>query len=331
MTTDLFVPTGLIPSPREAESYCPGCYLDALDSVGEALRHVVVAEVLDDEYVFGAASIRKYTERIVSVLTEVLGLDVSRHSLEELYTMAEEPGENGIPGTYYWRELARGIGSESRDIYTAVIDSSELSFPVLDFTTSLSNEVKVSLARKVAKSLHETDDYQRVNKRGDISRLVSRKVPLLGSHYFGDIVEGLLWRRLKHHDRELLGVGSRRSIQNQNTGREFELYFEDYCERKGIDYYRDSVDALRRHHPNTYRVLDRKFPGLPGIPDYYVVGDGSLSREEWCPGGEAFVEVKYRGSQLSKKQTRVIAHLKSHGFPVYVLRGTPDEHYFDRR
>lgn len=324
--TNLFVSNGLLPSSGDAESLCFGCYLNRLDRRGEAYRRVVTAEPIEGEVVVGAVKRSGDAERVAGRLENLLGLEVSHHSIGSLYGDAMNSGSFGEA---YLRELARGIGSVNRDVYTSVGPGSH-GYPVLDFTSFVRREVRGSLVRKAAARIRESPGYSRVSKRGDVERLVRDELPLLGDHGFGGLVEASLWRRLKERDSDVLGSRSKTAMQNQVQGRGFEEFFEDLCERRGVSYYRDSAAEFRRRHPADHRRLEGKCPGLRGMPDYLVVGDGGFG-DGWRPAGTGFVEVKYRGSRLSGRQKRVVAHLKSQGYPVWVLRGEPEEYRFDRR
>jgi hypothetical protein len=137
-----------------------------------------------------------------------------------------------------------------------------------------------------------------------------------------------VWRLAKERG---VSRGSERSARNQRAGREFEVYFLEWCEERNLEVVRGK-SGLVRLYPEAADEVVRKTDGLSGVPDFLVRGDAQNSfGSEWRPEEDVFVEVKRGGSALSREQQDVVAHLKALGFDVYVLRGEPDDHRFERR
>ncbi|MDY7082652.1 MAG: hypothetical protein SXQ77_09665, partial [Halobacteria archaeon] len=235
----------------------------------------------------------------------------------------------GVFDAYYCHELARGLGSESRNIYRWAGDKRTIDYKT--HTRELTrDEIRDELASKVV----ESDEYNEIEKREDVERIVQERYPLLYELGLARTVPRRVWNHVRENDAEQLSRESRRSMENQRQGRRFEKFFERFCERNDLDYYRGSAGALRRFHPEKYGYVVEKLGGTRGIPDYFVrvdEGQESLGGSVWKPHADSFVEVKYNDSDLTREQVRMIPYLKSTGFEVYVLRGTPDDFFFERR
>jgi len=318
---DAFSETDAAPADRESVPLCFACYLDRLDRV-RACALVGVApgdEPADDELTVGAPSVESASEVARSVADELAAAGVGADARRSFW-LAEA---RDSLGDYHARELARGARSETRHVYAAT----SARGTVVDAETRTDEGTRKALAEALATHAVET---RRVRKRADVPAAVVSAFPVLAEHgatrRLG--VEDRAWSLAKERG---VSRASERAARNQDTGREFERQFRGWCEERGIGVVRGKTGIVRRH-PGVADEVARKTDGLAGVPDFLVRGDGQRSfGDGWRPNGEAFVEVKRGTSRLTREQQRVVAHLKSHGFDVYVLRGEPDDFVFERR
>jgi hypothetical protein len=198
---------------------------------------------------------------------------------------------------------------------------------VVDVETRTDDGFRDALAETVAQRVVDSRD---VRKRVGVADGLATTFPTLAEH--GAMrrlgVEARAWRLAKDRG---VSEASERAAENQTAGREFEEDFADWCDERNIEL-QHGKPGLVRLYPEVADALARKTGGLAGVPDFLALGDGQRSfGAEWRPEGDTFVEVKRGTSRLSREQERAIAHLKSHGFDVYVLRGEPDDYVFERR
>ncbi|MFP4631814.1 MAG: hypothetical protein ACLFMT_00055 [Halobacteriales archaeon] len=314
--------SGLRRDPGALDVVCIDCYLDGLERAGlQPLRWHVGIEVEGGTVHAAAATedgARSLRDALESGPLGAVSRDVTLRSIPAAF-------DSGDGDRAYLRELARGLDSEVRAIYRGSTPSS-----AVDVTSHVDDSRRLDDALAAALRRH-LDDVETRDDLRSLLRTERSPYPALARHGVLRRVEGRLWRHLRR-----TGSLSNRSLtsgDNQRSGREFEAYFEKVCESRGLTPRRPAADALESLYPEVHASLvDRFSPGLPGVPDYFVEVDGHRSFDSgWRPTEDCFVEVKRGSSRLSRRQARVAAHLKSHGFPVYVLRGEPGDHRFDRR
>ncbi|MFP4188789.1 MAG: VRR-NUC domain-containing protein [Halobacteriales archaeon] len=312
-----FAVTDSVPSESRVP-LCFACYVDRLDRV----RACGVVEVEVDEgageFVVGAPSVSNADQVARSVVDEIGGTADT-----EVETVAPLPEARDLIGEYHARELARAERSESRHVYAATGRRGS----VVDTETRTDSDTRDALTERLAR---RAVDHREIRKRADVADAVATTLPTLAEHGAARLlgVEERVWEHAK-----IRGVSeaSERAARNQDAGREFEEAFIDWCDDHSLDI-RGGKEALVRLYPDITDEVARKTDGLAGVPDFLVRDNGQRSfGDGWRPDGEAFVEVKRGTSSLSREQERVVAHLKSHGFDVFVLRGEPDDLVFERR
>lgn len=324
VVTDVAVADGVGWSKDDAETYCFPCYIDAVDGH----RGVATAEAGDGRVVAAADSVDRATEVVDRledgpVSSVVADFDV-RHAADAFEDAFA--GEYAV-SDYYVREVVRGVGSEVRTVYRST--SPEGS--VVDVRSHVDAEVRRKLDDACFAAIRDHADS--VDTKTDLRRLTrtDSPYPVLASHGALRRVERRLWSYLK--EAGVVSESSLTSAENQAAGREFERYFEDLCGERGLTPHRPAAEAVRRLYPEVYETLERKLDSsLAGVPDYLVEADGHRGwGDRWRPTEDCFVEVKRGDGRMSRRQSKMAAHLKSHGFPVYVLRGEPGSHRFERR
>lgn len=314
--TDIFA-TGIRPMD-EVTPLCFSCYVDR---VGRVAACGLVRLETDGGFVVGAPSVEDAdrTARLVTDELENAGVGASD------VTVLPLTEARGVLGDYYARELVRGSMSASRHVYAATSGRGT----VVDADTRTDEGVQGSVRDALAEYVYRGS---RVLKRDDAYDAVAEKLPILAEHgttrRLG--VGRRVWRQAKEN-----GVSreSERASQNRSAGREFEEFFRDWCDDHNIDVRRGKP-ALVRLYPEVAAQISRKTDGLAGVPDFLARGDEQRSfGDDWRPESDTFVEVKRGASRLSRDQQSVVAHLKSHGFDVYVLRGDPEEdgYMFEKR
>ncbi|MDY6780712.1 MAG: VRR-NUC domain-containing protein [Halobacteria archaeon] len=343
IVTDLFdEPDTIRPGSRDVEGLCFDCYLRRLDA---PVRHVSLVrlssgteEGSEDTAVLGAEdeeTLRVLEKALVGSLDDV-STEVSSHSLRDVYASTSGSAPDGEVrrehlSTYYCREIARGSDSVNRHIYTRAGEVDGRT-TVMDDKSCVSEWKREAVRRKLADAIVE-EARDSIETRDDIGEVVEEKYPVLHEHGVTSGVGRRVWREVRG-DSEVLSEASRRSLRNQREGDEFEAFLERLCEERGYDCYRGK-EALRTRFPEAERDLLDRFGSLNGVPDYLVSVEPGQERLAdnggWMPDGDAFVEVKRGDSRLSPEQERVIPYLKSHGFEMYVLRGDPDDFFFERR
>ena len=302
-------------SDEDAAPLCFACYVERLDRV----RACGVVSVAGGEFVVGASSVEETRELAHRVADELShAVEVTVENVTPLEEVRDELGE------YHARELARGARSETRHVYAGTSERGT----VIDAETRTDAEICDALRDELA--TYVLDEARRVRKRDDVSEALATLLPTLVEHRvlrrLG--VASEVWRLAKKRG---VSRGSETSARNQRAGRQFEEYFADWCEDRNLEHIRGKT-GLVRYHPETADEIARKTDGLAGVPDFRVRGDGQNTfGSEWRPEGDVVVEVKRGDSRLSREQEEVVAHLKARGFEVYVLRGEPDEHNFEKR
>lgn len=295
---------------------CFDCYLDRVDRVRAC---AVVCVSATGQFVVGAPSVDEagaVGRAVVDELSEAgFGATVTRlASLTDALDFLDD---------YHASELARGVRSESRHVYAAA----SARRTVVDVETRTDDDCRKETADVLARHVLETS---RIRKRDDVSDAVAETFPTLDEHRAPSrlCVPERVWSLAKEE-----GVSRRSNLaeRNQRAGRRFEEFFRDWCDDRGLRVVRGKA-GLVRHYPGTADEITRKTDGLAGVPDFLVRGDGQRSfGDSWRPDGDAFVEVKRGNGALSREQQTVVAHLKALGFDVYVLRGEPGDHRFERR
>jgi hypothetical protein len=297
---------------------CFGCYVDRTDRVGACCPVGVRADETAGEFVVAAPSVEGAGELAASVADELSGSGV-RVSVGDALSLAKARGR---VGDYHARELARAKRSESRHVYAATSRRGT----VVDTETRTDRDTRAAVADRLARRVVESG----VRRRKDVADSVAAAYPRLAEHRATRAL-GLkerVWRTAKERG---VSDASERAARNQTVGRDFEEFFAEWCDERCLPARRGK-EALVRLYPEVADEVSRKTDGLAGVPDFLVRGDGQRSfGDEWRPDGDTFVEVKRGASRLSREQERAVAHLKSHGFDVYVLRGEPDRYSFDRR
>ena len=302
-------------SDEDAAQLCFACYVERLDRV----RSCGVVSVAEGKFVVGASSVEETRELAHHVTDEVShAVEVTVESVAPLEEARDELGE------YHARELARGARAETRHVYARTSERGT----VIDAETRTDAETRDALRDSLA--TYVLDEARRVRKRDDVSEALASLLPTLVEHRvlrrLG--VASEVWRLAKKRG---VSRGSETSARNQRAGRQFEEYFSDWCEDRNLELVRGKTGIVR-YHPETADEIARKTDGLAGVPDFLVRGDGQNTfGSEWRPEDEAFVEVKRGESRLTREQQEVVAHLKALSFDVYVLRGEPDEHTFEKR
>jgi len=306
----------LPPSPEDAKPFCLECYVD---------RHelgfcAVVRKETDGGtalLVVGGASGEEAESVAAGVADEVTGEKDGALSLTE-------PEVVDRFGVGYVRGLCRGVESHRRNIYA----SASPRGTVVDFETFTTEEERDALRDELAERVVDGTD---VRKRADVYDALTESYPSLVEHSVASRL-GLGRRAWKVAKESGVSRASERSARSQRTGEEFEEYFVEWCEDRNLTV-RPGKPALRRLYPEVGDEVAERTDGLSGVPDFFVRGDGqsTFGDEEWRPDGEAFVEVKYGTGRLSREQQDVVAHLKSHGFDIYVFREDRDEYRFDKR
>ncbi|MDY6765149.1 MAG: VRR-NUC domain-containing protein [Halobacteria archaeon] len=344
ISTDLFSDNrDLLSSERNALEYCFQCYLERVDTIYYAL---LVSLTVPDEYIVIGAENADHAERVSEELSaSPLGPwieDYTYHRLEEAYS-TDTPTDYSDRGTltpYYTRELARGIGSESWNIYSGVRLDDDDRMSAMDWWTHVREETRGDIRSELLDYVVGSDEYQEVEVREDIDEVFEEVLPVLSGYGLTSGLRSQVWDHIRENDPYLLSDRSRMAMKNQKKGRRFERFFRDLCRENNLECYRDTRYILRSRYPEEYaKLLDEFGRGFNGLPDFFVDANANQSTLErwtggsrvgWKPDGEAFVEVKYGTSDLSPEQRRVVSHLSEAGFDVYVLRGTPDEHSFER-
>lgn len=299
---------------------CFPCFVERLDRV-RACAVVRIRDELTGEVVVGARSAEEARGLSVTVADELETAGVSA-SAEEV-THLEDARD--IVGDYHARELARTTLSESRHVYASTSGRGT----VVDTWTRTDEDLRDALADSMADAVLGADAV-RVRRRADIGDTLATLFPTLAEHRTPSRlgVPELVWKRAKERG---VSPESELSYRNQRAGRSFEEYFRDLCDERGLTVLRGKT-GLVRYHPDAADEVARKTDGLAGVPDFLVRGDPQRSfGDGWRPDGDSFVEVKRGGSRLSREQKRVVAHLKALGFDVYLFRGEPDGHRFERR
>lgn len=314
--TDVFS-SGVGPSREDAVSLCFACYVERLDRV----RACSTVEVGPGGFVVGAPSVEgaeDLTHRLVDELSAA-ALEPSVGTAVPLVEAREELGD------YHARELARGAGSETRHVYAAASERNT----VLDVETRTDEETREEVRDALA--VHALDETRLdIRKRDDVYDAVVSAFPTLvehgTTHSLG--VERTAWELAKERG---VSRASERSESNVRAGYKFEEHFREWCGERSLEIHRGK-SGLIRYHPNVADEIARKTDSLAGVPDFLVRGTGQNSfGTEWRPDGDTFVDVKRGDSRLTREQQTVVAHLKAHGFDVYLLRGEPEDHRFERR
>lgn len=316
---DAFAATDAFTGNASLVPVCFSCYLNRLDRVRGC---GVVEVVIDDrkgEFVVGGPSVGD-AEGVANSVVEELSGD---HVDATVATVSSLGKARDLIGDYHARELARAERSESRHVYAGTSRRGT----VVDVQTRTDEGTRDALAETVARRVLDCYD---IRKRADTVEYVSTKLPTLAEHRGTRTIgiEQTVWSLAK---RRGVSDASERAARNQDAGRIFEEFFVNWCEERKIDVRRGK-EALVRLYPDVTDVVAHKTDGLAGVPDFLVRGDGQrFFGDGWRPDGDVFVEVKRGASTLSREQQEVIAHLKSHGFDVYVLRGEPEEFVFEKR
>ncbi|MDZ7687880.1 MAG: hypothetical protein U5J64_04005 [Halobacteriales archaeon] len=314
---DAFAATDTVGSGDELVPLCFSCYVGLLDRV-RACGVVSVAD--EDEFVVGAQSVEEARDLAQSVADELS--PAVEASVESVATLADM---RDLLGDYHVRELARAARSETRHVYAGTSERGT----VLDVETRTDEEARDKIRDSLAR--HVLDETRLdVRKRDDVSDALADTFTTLVEHGAARRlgVGRAVWKLAKERG---VSRDSERAARNQRAGREFEEFFSDWCDERGIELVRGKTGIVRRY-PETADEIARKTDGLAGVPDFLVHGDGQrVFGSEWRPDGDVFVEVKRGESTLSREQQEVVAHLKSYGFDVYILRGEPDYHRFERR
>jgi hypothetical protein len=315
--TDAFAVTDAPHSGDRTAPLCFACYVERIDRV-RSCGVVNVAE--GGGFVVGAPSTegaRELAHSVADELSYAVEATVGRVSpLEDA---------RDILGDYHARELARATLSETRHVYAATSERGT----VVDAQTRTDEKTRDAVCDALASYVfHETS--LGIRKRDDVHDAVADTVPTLAEHRTARTL-GLgraVWRLAKEHG---VSRASERSERNQDAGREFEEFFGDWCDERGLCVERGKTGLVRRY-PGTADEIARKTDGLAGVPDFLVRGDGQNTfGSEWRPDGDVFVEVKRGESTLTREQQQVIAHLKARGFDVYVFRGDSGYHRFEKR
>jgi len=295
---------------------CFDCYVDSVDRV----RSCALVRVGDNgEFVVGAPTVDE-TDAVGHAVADELSAAGIGATVSEVTTLTEARDHIG---DYHAREIARGVRSGSRHVYAATSERGT----VIDSRTRTDAETRDELADRLARHVVDTS---RVKKRADIRDAVAATFPTLAEHRtparLG--VTDRVWSLAKKR-----GVSrrSRRALNNQRKGRCFEDCFLDWCDERGLRVVYGKT-GLVRHHPEAADTVVHKTDGLAGVPDFLVRGDEQRSfGDGWRPDDDAFVEVKRETSALSRDQQTVVAHLKALGFEVFIFRGEPEDHRFERR
>lgn len=306
----------LPPSPEDTVTFCLECYVER----HEVCAYSAVRKELTDgtaELVIGGRSVEEAEGIAEGVADEIDGETGRVAPLTEPETVERF-------GTEYVRELSRGIESHRRNIYA----STGPRGTVVDFETFTRRELRGTLTDELTECLLNSTE---VRKRADAYTAPTEEFPVLAEHGVPPRlgIGSKVWELAKER-----GVSRRseRSIENQRAGEDFEDFFAEWCKSRNLSFRRGKP-ALRRLYPEVAEDIAERTGGLSGAPDFFLRGDGqrSFGSSGWRPDGDAFVEVKGGASRLSREQQDFIAHLKSHGFEVYVFRGEPDEYRFEKR
>jgi hypothetical protein len=298
---------------------CFACYVDRLDRVRVSGVVDVRTEDGTGSFVVGGSSVEETDELAGSVAGE-LGSGGVRVSVTDVSPLTEA---RDLIGDYHARELARAERSESRHVYAGTGRRGT----VIDTETRTDGRIRGAVSEALARHVVEAN---RIRKRADVDDRVTEEFPTLAEHRATRRlrIEERVWDMAKERG---VSEASERAADSREEGRGFEDYFRDWCDDRNINVRRGKP-AIVRLYPGVADEIARKTDGLAGVPDFLVRGDGQRSfGGEWRPDADVFVEVKRASSNLSRDQQRVVAHLKSHGFGVYVLRGEPDDIVFDRR
>jgi hypothetical protein len=316
---DPFAATDAFPGKNDLVPVCFPCYLDRTDRVRACSVVEVCTEDRNAEFVVGGPSVAEAGEVARSIVDEVScrSIDAAAAPASPLKEARDRIGD------YHARELARAERSESRHVYAGTSQRGT----VVDLETRTDEPFRGALAETVARAILDRHD---VRKRADAADCISTELPTLtehrGTRTLG--IEETVWSLAKDRG---VSDASERSSENQKAGKKFEESFASWCEDRNLELRRGK-EALPRLYPEVADEVIRKTDGLAGVPDFLVHGDGQrLFGDGWRPDGDVFVEVKYGTSGLSGEQQEVIAHLKSHGFGVYALRGEPEDFFFEKR
>lgn len=325
VVTDVDVSNGVGWSEDDARPLCFDCYLEVVDGH----RGLARIETSGGSVVVAADTVESARETTMKLDDSPASTVFDGFTVEP----AEETFESCFDGEgafspYYVREVVRGVDSEVRHIYRSTSPDGS----VVDVRSHLERSTRGKLEdacfaalREPAEDVETKSDLRRLTRTGDSPS------PVLARHGALRRVERRLWSYLKQSG--ALSNSSLTSAENQESGREFERFFEELCRERGLTPHRPASSALRELYPGVHDALRRKFDErLAGVPDYFVEADGHRGfGDRWRPTLDCFVEVKRGDSRMSRRQSKMAAHLKSHGFPVYVLRGEPDSHRFERR
>lgn len=318
--TDIFT-SGVGPSHEDAVPLCFSCYVERLDRVHACSVVEVETDGEKGEFVVGGRSVEEAEDLARRVVGELSAADMDS-SVGTVVPLAEA---HETLDDYHARELARGAGSETRHVYAATSERGT----VVDVETCTDTETREEIRDALAGHVLDETSLD-IRKRDDVPDAVASAIPTLVEHSVTSRLgmDTKVWKLAKEHG---VSRGSERSSGNQRAGREFEEYFRDWCDERNLEVTRGK-SGLVRLYPEAADEIVRKTEGLTGVPDFLVRGDGQNSfGSGWRPEEDAFVEVKRGDSMLSREQQDVVAHLKALGFDVYLLRGEPGDHRFERR
>jgi len=314
---DAFAATDTAGSGDKPVPLCFSCYVERLDRV-RACGVVRVAE--DGEFVVGASSVDN-ADRLARRVVDELSLAIEA-LVERVAPLAEA---QSFLEDYHARELARGALSETRHVYAGAGERGN----IIDVETRTDEEARDEVRDVLAR--HVLDETRLdVRKREDVPDALADTFPTLVEHGAARClgVGSSVWELAKERG---VSRGSERAARNQRAGREFEDFFADWCDERGLRAVRGKTGIVR-YHPEAADEVAHKTDGLAGVPDFLVRGDGQNTLgEDWRPDEDAFVEIKRGESTLTHEQQEVVAHLKALGFDVFVLRGEPEDYRFERR
>ncbi|WP_458210246.1 hypothetical protein [Haladaptatus sp. NG-SE-30] len=202
----------------------------------------------------------------------------------------------------------------------------------------LKDETRNVLGDRLLSLFLDGADLEEIETLGDATAAVDEWFPIASS--FGLSPPARDYFRDNPY---LLGKQSRKMIQNNANGEDFERLFSNLTSDAGLDTCRGH--SWWRLPEPVQDDLD-EFRGQAGMPDYFVWGEQrelsefirGLGLDEFEePRHEigVFVEVKFTSWDPTREfytdnQKEVFPQLQANGFDVLVFKGTEEEHWLER-
>lgn len=297
--------------------------------------------------------------------------DTEIHWLADVYERGGPVSYRDYPlfsKLYCWRlSLWKGGGthgiaaSGSRLVYE--VDG---IYCVVNSTKAVSGETREAIVSDLVETFVEEEGFERVEVVGDVRRL-ARETLSVALHFFPEATQ--LLEKYVRENPEILSEHSRRMIEANEKGQEFEEFFAETCADFGLTCERSSsiyhlvsqweaftagelsYELSEARQAEVLRLPARVREGFAsldrgtGLPDYVVWGDEEVVSafiDEYGEGGVAespqevvFVEVKYMSHPrlpptLTDRQEEMIPTLKANGHTVYFFKGTFDQYWLEQ-